>query len=300
MTSRGCPYNCSFCFNEKYNRLYKNKGKIFRKRSVPNIISELKKTINSNKKINTIMFYDDTFILGTRQWFDEFIKRYRDEINLPFSITARANLVDEQIIRMLKTAGCNSIRMGIESADPYLREEILKKGITNKQIVNAAKIIKKNNIKLQVYSILGTPGETLDTALETYELSYRIHPIHAWCSLMQPYPGTRIMEIAKEQNLIGEGFNSFDSSYFNTLPLGINNRKEICNLQKLFQLGNVLRIPKSVMRYLIKLPLGKLFELIFKVNYAVSIKRMDSLSWSYLFKVARHSKYYFRKKRQNE
>lgn len=299
MTSRGCPYNCTFCFNKRYNELYKGKGKVLRRRSVPSLIDEIKKAVSSNKNINYIMFYDDTFILGSRKWFIKFFRKYKQKINLPFSVTVRANLVDKEIIKMLKMAGCNSIRFGIESANPHLRAKVLKKEITNEQIINAAKIIKNNKIKLQVYNILGIPGETLDTALETYELSYKIHPQHIVCSLLHPYPGTEILEIAKEQNLISGDYNfdELDSSYFNTIPLNINNKKEICNLQKLFQFGNALRIPRRVMKYLIKFPQNKLFELIFKINYAIGIKKMDNLSWRYLFKVAMYSKNYFKKKK---
>ena len=302
MTSRGCPYNCAFCLNKRYNELYKSKGKVLRRRSVLSLIDEIKKAISSNRKVNYLTFYDDIFILGPRNWFDEFLSKYKQKINLPFSVTARANLVDQDIIKKLKVAGCNSIRLGIESANPDLREKVLKKGITNEEIVNAAKIIKNNKIKLQVYNILGTPGETLDTALETYGLSYRLHPQHAWCSLIQPYPGTEIMEVAREQDLISEDFSldELDSSYFSTLPLCIGNKREIVNLQQLYQLGNALRIPKRVMKRLIKLPSNGLFKLIFKINYAIGIKRMDNLSWTYVFKVATHSKGYFRRQKSGK
>jgi len=295
MASRGCPYNCTFCFNKRYNALYKGKGKVLRRRSVLSLINEIKKAISANRKVSSLVFCDDTFILGSRNWFNEFLSRYRQEINLPFSITARANLVDEDIIKRLKAAGCNSIRMAIESANQHLREKVLKKGLTSEEIVNAATIIKNSKIKLQLYNVLGTPGETLDTGLETYELSYKLHPQHAWCSLMQPYPGTEIMEVAREQNLIGGNyrFEELDSSYFSTLPLDIDDKREIVNLQKLFQLGNALRIPKSVMKRLIKFPSNRLFELIFRINYAVGIKRVDALSWSYVVKAAMRSKGYF-------
>jgi len=302
MATRGCPYNCTFCFNKKYNELYKGKGKVLRRRSVNNLVEEIKAEIKINKSVNSVTFYDDTFILGPKEWFKEFYRVYKQDINLPFSITARADLINEETIRMLKMAGCNAIRFGIESANPHLREKVLRKQITNEQIMNAAKIIRNNKIHLQVYSILGIPGEDLDTALETYELSYNIHPQNAWCSLMQPYPGTEIMEIAKQQNLISDGYNfeSLDPSYFSSIPLNIKNKKEIYNLQKLFQFGNVLRIPRSVMKYLIKLPQNKLFDLIFKINYGLGVKKIDNFTWKYVFLVAWHSKNFFKGKKKEK
>ena len=166
MTGRGCPYNCTFCFNKKYRELYNGKGLVYRKRSVSNVIKELKEAIH-NDRIKFVFFNDDTFTIGPREWFKEFSEQYKQEINVPFSIMARANLVDDEKIKWLKAAGCNSIRIGLESANPYLRSEILKKGITNEQVINAIKLMKKYRIKLQIFNMLGVPGETLDTALET-------------------------------------------------------------------------------------------------------------------------------------
>ena len=299
MSGRGCPYNCTFCFNKGYNELYKGKGKVLRRRSVPSIIDEIKKAISNNKKVNYIVFYDDTFILGEKEWFNEFFQRYKDEINLPFSATVRANLVNDEIINMLKTAGCNSVKMGIESADPYIRNIVLKKGITNEQIIDAVKIIKKNKLKFQFFNILGAPGENINTALDTYELSYKLHPQHAWCSLMHPFPGTELNELVKQQNLVKKehGFEDLDSSIFSSLPIHIENKREIVNLQKLFQFGVFFRIPRKWMARLVKLHMDRLFELIFKINYGIGVKRMDNLSWSYLFKVALHSKNYFKKRK---
>lgn len=298
MAGRGCPYNCTFCFNKKYNELYHGKGKILRRRSVSNLIDEMKQAKVRNRKIDYIQFHDDDFVLCSASWLDEFIREYRQKIGIPFSVSMRANDVNEEIIKKLKYAGCNSIRMGIESANPHIREQIMKKGITNKQILKASKIIQKHKINLQVYSILGAPGETLETAFETYNFFYNIHPTHAWCSLMQPYPGTEIMEIAKQQNLIKKDytFENLDNSYFSTLPLNLPHNSEICNLQKLFQFGNVLRIPPSIIKSLVKFPPNPIYDLIFKINFALGTKKIDNLSWSYVFGVALHSRHFFARK----
>lgn len=298
MATRGCPYNCTFCFNKKYNELYKGKGSVVRKHSVSRVISEIKNCMAKKKNVNHLYFYDDTFFLGPKEWFDEFFVRYKQEINLPFSITMRANLINEDIIRKLKGVKCTTIRMGIESANSYLREKVLKKGITNEQILNASRLIKKYGIMLQVYNIIGVPGETIETALETYELSKKIHPTYAWCSLMQPYPGTEIAEIAKKENLIEKTFNidSLDNSYFNTLPLNFKDKKQMVALQRIFQVGNAFRIPKDLMRLLIKIPPNILFDQVFKINYGLSVKKMDNLSWMNLIKTAYFSTNYFSKK----
>ncbi|MDP3787105.1 MAG: radical SAM protein [Candidatus Omnitrophota bacterium] len=298
LSGRGCPYRCAFCFNKKYNELYKGKGKLIRKRTVSNLIKEMKLILEEKKHVNYFLFHDDTFIVGSPQWVDEFCVEYKKYISKPFGINARADLINEDIIEKLKTAGCSSVRIGIENANPYIRETLLKKGITNEEILNAAKVIKKYKIKLQLFNILGSPGETVDTALETYEMSRQIHPEHAWCSLLAPYPGTEIAELSLEKGLLPKGYNfsSLENSYFDSIPLSMENKNQIINLQKLFQAGNLLRIPTSLMRLVIKLPPNTLFEQIFKINYALAVKRMDNLSLQYLIKAASFSKDYIKRR----
>ncbi len=80
LTGRGCPYNCAYCFNHSYNRLYAGKGNIIRKRSVDNVIKELKE-IKEGYKLRRFQFVDDTFILN-RKWTLDFCKRYKEEIKL--------------------------------------------------------------------------------------------------------------------------------------------------------------------------------------------------------------------------
>lgn len=297
-TGRGCPYQCTFCFNKKYNELYRGKGRLIRKRSVSSLIKEMKLILSEKKHINYFLFHDDTFIVGPQEWLDEFLLEYKKHIDKPFGINVRANLINESIVKKLKTAGCVSMRLGIESANPYIRETFLKKGITNEEIAYATNIIKKYKIKLQLFNILGSPGETVETALETYEMTLQIHPVHAWCSLLAPYPGTEIAEMALQMELLPKDydFSCLENSLFDSIPLSIENKDKIVNLQKLFQAGNLLRIPTSMMRFIIKSPPNTLFEQIFKINYALGVKRMDNLGWLYLLKAAFHSKDYIKRR----
>ena len=294
VSGRGCPYNCSFCFNKKYNELYKNKGKIIRRKSVDQLIKEIKYLISKNKKINYLIFEDDDFLLASKNWLKDFFQKYKSSINLDYGINARANSVNENSIKYLKKTGCHSIRMGLESADPYIRESILKKQITNEQVIKASKLIKNCGIKLQIYHILGNPTETTEKALNTYEFSKDINPTNCWCSLLHPYPGTEIMDIVKKYGLVDENiFINFNKSFFKISPLNLQDRKEIINLQKLFQFGNILRIPRRVMRYLIKLPNNLLYDFIFKITYGFAIKKMDNYSWINFIKTSYYSRRYY-------
>ena len=93
LTGRGCPYRCTFCFNHKFNEIYRGLGRIVRKRSVDSLIKEIKDTVQKYK-LKLIRFPDDTFT-GKQKWLLEFLHKYKQEIKLPFTGLAQANELDE-------------------------------------------------------------------------------------------------------------------------------------------------------------------------------------------------------------
>jgi radical SAM superfamily enzyme YgiQ (UPF0313 family) len=295
ITSRGCPFQCSFCFNILYNEMYRGRGTVIRRRGVGNVIEELKDLKRDNPALRHIFFLDDTFVLSG-EWTSEFLEAYKERIDLPFSCTARASLVTEELIRKMKDARCFSIRLGVESADANLRNNVLKKGITADEILRAATLIKNHGIRLLLYNMVGSPGETLDMALGTFELNRRLRPTYAWCSLLQPYPGTEIFEYAKKGNYLIEGhsFEKMGNSYFMTSPIKMESPREMRNLQKIFALGVFLNLPARLVRLLIKLPLEKIYGLVFQAAYALGISKMDKISLAQLARTAVFSKNYFK------
>ncbi|MBD3277640.1 MAG: radical SAM protein, partial [Candidatus Aegiribacteria sp.] len=124
ITGRGCPYNCSYCFNHSYNELYSGLGKRCRRRSVDNVLEEIEELRKINDQLQMIVFQDDVFILD-RNWVLEFCEQYKERGGLPFHCHLRANLVDDDITRKLSEAGCVSVKMAIESASDRLRNDVL-------------------------------------------------------------------------------------------------------------------------------------------------------------------------------
>ncbi|MBI5469569.1 MAG: B12-binding domain-containing radical SAM protein, partial [Deltaproteobacteria bacterium] len=104
MAGRGCPYKCTYCFNHKYNLLYKGKGALVSRMSVDRLIAELKE-LKKNYDTQFIKFYDDIFILKDDAWLDEFSEKYPKEVGVPFHCLMRANLLTEPILLKLKKAG---------------------------------------------------------------------------------------------------------------------------------------------------------------------------------------------------
>jgi anaerobic magnesium-protoporphyrin IX monomethyl ester cyclase len=269
MTGRGCPYSCSFCFNRSLREMYdKTGGRYVRRRTVDNVINEIR-TLQARYDVRKILFLDDTFILD-REWVLSFLESYRDLVALPFSCLVRADLINEPIVRALKDAGCFFVRMGIESGNEDLRNRVLNRRMTSHQVRKAAHLVKRHGIRLSTNSILGIPGETIETALETVRINLDIHPDFAWCSLMQPYPGTQILDYARVHGFLRNNFTSddIDQSYYFSTPIQMNDKTAIMNLQKFFSICVAFPFLVPAVRRLVEFPSNAIFDLIFKLHHA--------------------------------
>jgi anaerobic magnesium-protoporphyrin IX monomethyl ester cyclase len=250
MTSRGCPYTCTYCFNHQLQALYKETGCTYvRRRSVDSVIKELK-FYKEKYKMKSVHFYDDTFILN-RKWVTEFAGKYTQEISLPFYCLVRANLVTNEIIKALKGAGCVSVGMGIESGNDYMRNHILKRNMSTQQICEAAKIIKENKIKLVTFNIFGIPGEKPQEMLDTMRINLQIKPDSLFTYTFYPFPGTDLMNSSLKSNYIDresyeklmDGFGDYQSRSLLNLP----NNTIAYNMKVILALLN--KLPRSFHNY---------------------------------------------------
>jgi anaerobic magnesium-protoporphyrin IX monomethyl ester cyclase len=213
LTGRGCPYRCTFCFNHKFNELYRGLGPIVRKRGVDSLIMEIKETAQKFK-LQLIRFPDDTFTVN-RRWLLKFLQKYKEEINLPYTGLARANELDEDTVRMLKTSGCLNIFIGVESGNENIRNIVLNKNLTNTQIINAARLLRKYNVKFGTYNMFGLPDETLPLAYETIAFNWMLNPDYTINNIFQPYPKTEISYYAAAHGLLNP-----DADYMDTMNEG--------------------------------------------------------------------------------
>lgn len=162
MASRGCPFICTYCFNVKFNQIYRGKGKTVNRYSVDRLLDELEDMVRRHPT-QFIKFYDDVFTFRTDEWLVDFADKYPKRIGLPFHCLTRADLVrrDPQIITELKRAGIKSISMSIESGNPFLREHVLKRGMSEEDIRIAFDLCHQNNIHTFSNTILAIPAPIL-------------------------------------------------------------------------------------------------------------------------------------------
>jgi len=140
ITSRGCPFQCTYCYNNVLRRtVYGKEKKYVRQRSVDSVIGELK-AMKEKYDFTNVAFMDDCFV-ANRRWFREFSRRYSEEVGVPYSCMAYTGQVDPEMGRLLKDSGCNRMMFGIQTMDRRTREEVLKRSFeTDEKIKRAIKV----------------------------------------------------------------------------------------------------------------------------------------------------------------
>lgn len=281
IASRGCPYNCKYCFNESYSELYKGKGSRMRFRLVDNLLDEIEEVIKQSPKTKFIYFQDDTFILR-KDWIKEFSMKYKQRIGLPFHCHTRANLVTEDLVKDLKFAGCYSVHIAAESGNEQVRKEILNRQMTDDEIYNAVGYLKKEGIKTMLQNILGIPFTTLKNDLETLEMNIKCQPDYSWASIFQPYPKTKLGERSKAEGVYTGDFSDLEDNFFDSSPLNIPHKNEVAILQKVFAImvKNPKRYYSGELNDMLKIPYDDFKENLI-LNYKEFRKRADKILYGF-------------------
>lgn len=269
ITSRGCPFHCSFCFEDAMRELYDGKGKYVRIREIDEVIEECLE-LKNNTKAEVIYFADDVFGMK-RKWLYEFLEVYKEKVGLEFICLVRADLVaaDREYAFNLAKAGCKSVFFGVESGNEDLRNQVLKKQLDNKQIIEAADLLHQAGISFRTYNILGLPDETLEDAFSTVELNIKIKADYPWCSIFSPFPGTELSDYASAKGYLSPTFNveELDKSFFLSSQLELPHIKQMQNLQKFFQTAVLWPWTFPFIKKLIQLPPNVFFRAWFGMIY---------------------------------
>ncbi len=199
---RGCPYNCFFCGSQNVW------GRKVRFRSVANVIAEIKSL--QKKGISSIHFDDDTFGVNSA-YISELCHAIETECpGLQWSCELHVRLVTDVHIAMMKKAGCFSIQLGIESGNNQILNDI-RKGFKIDQAIEAVETIRRHDVAVQAFFIVGFPQETEESLKDTVSAMKQIRGRLSY-SIFTPYPGTEAFDFCLEHGLVDE---KFDVSIYN-------------------------------------------------------------------------------------
>jgi radical SAM superfamily enzyme YgiQ (UPF0313 family) len=193
MTSRGCPYNCSYCATSIWQRK-------IRYRSVDNIIEEIKLIIDKYST-RQFTFKDDSFTVDKKIVIELCDRLIREKIKVNWDCNTRVNLVDEELLKKMKKAGCNSIKVGIETGSERI-SKLMNKKISFEQCRKAAKLFREAGIHWTGYFMMGLPSETKEEVYQTLQFMKELKPDYASLSVYEPFPGTELFEIGIEKGLV--------------------------------------------------------------------------------------------------
>lgn len=204
VVSRGCFYNCTYCGNGNFRKVYPNKKIYARFRSPENAILYLKTLLSKYPNIQYINFRDAIFNMFP-DWFDTFIDLYAKEIGLPCTGNIRFDILTEETVKKMKDAGFYTIDMGLESGDQEMRFKYLKRFQTDEMILNCSGWFHKYGIAQLTYNIIGLPFEDIHKALKTIKLNAKIKSDRVIPNIFYPYPGTELYEISKRAGFLPDG-----------------------------------------------------------------------------------------------
>ncbi|MBA7609981.1 hypothetical protein ES703_17184 [subsurface metagenome] len=199
ITSRGCPYRCSFCYRPHL-------GKRFRARSARNVVDEMEGCLNMGVK--EILVYDDTFTIDKQRVINVCNLILERGLNITWDIRTRVDIVDRQMLKSLKSAGCERIHYGIESANPEILK-VLQKGVTLPQVESAFEMTKEAGITTLAYFMIGSPTETKEQVLNTINYAKRLEPDYCHFSVLTPFPATPLYKMGIKKGMFEDYWREF-------------------------------------------------------------------------------------------
>lgn len=284
--AKGCPFDCSYCFNHSLKQMYKGKGKYLQFYTVDRVLDEIRQ-INEKWGMEWLQIITDTVNVD-REWFMEFMKRYKEEFDIKYICNVRIDHIDEEIVKMMKDSGCDRVNYGIEHGNYEIRKNVLKRDMSDEDIIKGGQLFNKYGMRVQTANIIGVPHETVETAMSTVWLNRKVKPDIAQIFILQPYPKTQIYEYSREHHFLdddyafsvsGTGFQlSFNGSE-DRMQLKLEDEKKLVRIFYLFNFLVQHPWTDKVYKILLSLPLLRLYKAIYMYPVAAQhIKYSKSLS----------------------
>jgi len=210
-SSRGCPYRCTFCYLGMY-------GPAFRQKSVERFVDEVEWAVRTHG-LRNIYFMDLEFALNKKfviPFCEALIKR---DLGLHWCCQTRVNDVSDEVLSLMKRAGCKLIHFGVEAGTEHVLAATNKK-ITKADAERAMRLMKKYEMQSILFMNLGFPGETIEDMDATIDFAIRLNPTFVSFHLIVPFPGTKLAEMVgiDEKDLPPELYPQFNDKATVDLP----------------------------------------------------------------------------------
>ncbi len=229
ITSRGCPYKCTFCSHEMF-------GSKVRLRSPKNVVREIG-ILNKEYNVKEFIFLDDTFTTVQSRVFEICDLIVEKNLGIVWSCNTRADHASKELYLALNKAGCKALHIGVESGSQEALD-LMKKNITLDQIQNAISLGKKYVGCVTCGFILGMPGDTIENANHTINYAISLNPDYATFTIATPIPGSELFKNAVKKGLIDTQNAEWDKFFvlfspdFPVIEMSDIKRKDLIRLTK--------------------------------------------------------------------
>lgn len=224
VTSRGCPYQCSYCDRSVFKKGYRFNSAEY--------VYEHMRFLRKQFGVRHINIYDDLFTANRRRTLDLCSLLIRKPLGMQFNCAIRVGQIDDPLLKKLKKAGCLMLSLGIETGDPALLE-FHKPGVHLDEIVDAVKKIQANNLRAKGLFMMGLPGDTEASIQKTsdYVMSLGLDDMNM--SKFTPFHGAPIWSRIHEFGTFDQDWRKMNCINFVFVPKGIDSK------EKLEQLYNI-------------------------------------------------------------
>jgi radical SAM superfamily enzyme YgiQ (UPF0313 family) len=215
--------------------MYKGNGRIIRHKSVDYFLEEIIQTMKVYP-LDGIIFEDDIFIID-KAWLEEFAQKYPKKVGLPYLCYVRPNLMNKEVVRHLKESNCYSVRVAVECGNERVRNLVLKRNLSEQQIMKSCDMLREAGIKIQCINMVGLPTETIDNMQETMTLNQKCKPHHVTANMFMPLPGVEITSLAIREGYLDNEFASPKTGYhLSSMRYPDDVKKFLVPFQRLFPL----------------------------------------------------------------
>jgi radical SAM superfamily enzyme YgiQ (UPF0313 family) len=231
LPSRGCPYVCTYCSNHALRKLAP--GKYVRLRPPEDVLKEIRHLRETFPETTEVYLQSETIAVNLA-WLEDLTQKLESyngglEPKITFTCNfrvARAFLT-EQVFAMLKRANVRTIEIGLESGSERLRSAVLRRHYSNADFVRATELARQHGMRVNVYNIIGLPGETEADYWQTVAVNRQVCPDQSITSIFYPYPGTDLYETCKADGLLAGAGSETAERWRATLDLPTFPKKKI-------------------------------------------------------------------------
>lgn len=255
ITSRGCPFPCTYCFEPVLKKMYREEkamgtimmldaktgrqsGKYERRHSPERVCEEILQ-VKSKWPVEFIKFEDDLFVLHVDRWLEEFVKIYPKQVGIPFNALVRVDSITEDMLKLLKEAGCVSLNVSVDHANFEVRKRVIKKKFTNDDVVRLFRMAELYGIGIFNNMILAVPDSTIEDDKDAVRLDIASGVKFASFSILMPYPGTEIGKYCEDKGYFKMDPDHMSESLLERSPLSCFTEAEKDQQKNILYLGGL-------------------------------------------------------------